>query len=180
MATTDLSAYDASQVPSAEGMRFAVITSEWNEDITFALQDGAFSTLLKWGAKEEDISLFYVPGAFELIHAAKRLCDTASFNAVIVLGCVIQGGTPHFEYVCQGTTQGIAQVNAEGDTPVIYGVLTCNTEQEALDRCGGKLGNKGDEAAITAIKMVALSRDIRESEHSWSEEVIEKANIGVI
>ncbi len=155
MATKDLSAYDASQVPSAKGKRFAIVTSEWNEHITFALRDGAIETLLKFDTNEDDIYTYYVPGAFELIHAANKLAHKVpAFDAIIVLGCVIQGGTPHFEYVCQGTTQGIAQINAEQTTPVIYGLLTCNTEQEALDRCGGKLGNKGDEAAVTAIKMV--------------------------
>lgn len=154
MATTDLSAYDASQVPLARKMRFAIVTSEWNEHITFALRDGALKTLLKFEAKEENIDTFYVPGAFELIHAANKLShSTITYDAIIVLGCVIQGGTPHFEYICQGTTQGIAELNATLPTPIIYGLLTCNTEQEALDRCGGILGNKGDEAAITAIKM---------------------------
>lgn len=161
MATTDLSAYDASQIPSAKGMRVAIVTSEWNEHITFALRDGAINTLLKFEADEKDIHNFYVPGAFELVHAANKLAHKVpAYDAIIVLGCVIQGGTPHFEYVCQGTTQGIAQINAEQTTPVIYGLLTCNTEQEALDRCGGKLGNKGDEGAITAIKMVQFDTDI--------------------
>lgn len=160
MATIDLSAYDATQVPSAKGMRVAIVTSEWNEHITFALRDGAIETLLKFDVKEEDIHNYFVPGAFELIHAAKKLSrKTPAYDAIIVLGCVIQGGTPHFEYVCQGTTQGIAQINAEQDSPVIYGLLTCNNEQEALDRAGGKLGNKGDEAAITAIKMVQFDKD---------------------
>lgn len=155
MATTDLSAYDASTVPPAQGMRIAIVTSEWNEHITFALRDGAIATLAKHGVKEEDTDLYYVPGAFELTFAANALskADT-SYDAIITIGCVIQGGTPHFEYVCQGTTQGIADLNAKRTIPVIYGVLTCNNEQEALDRAGGVLGNKGDEAAITAIKMV--------------------------
>ena len=155
MATTNLSNYDASQVPSAENMRFAIITSEWNEHITFALRDGAIATLEKFGAKVIDV--YYVPGAFELINASNRLAQRR-YDAIIALGCVIQGGTPHFDYVCQGTTQGIAQLNAMQRKPIIYGVLTCNTEQEALDRCGGKLGNKGDEAAITAIKMVNFEK----------------------
>ncbi len=161
MATKDLSAYDATKVPSAQGMRFAVVTSEWNEHITFALRDGAINSLLKFDTNKEDIDVFYVPGAFELTHAANRLSRLSRYDAIIVLGCVIQGGTPHFEYVCQGTTQGIAQINAEQDTPVIYGLLTCNTEQEALDRCGGQLGNKGDEAAITAIKMVQFNKELK-------------------
>lgn len=159
MATTNLSAYDTSQIPSAKGMRVAIVTSEWNEHITFALRDGAIETFKKFNADEEDIHTFYVPGAFELTHAANRLSHKKpAYDAIIILGCVIQGGTPHFEYVCQGTTQGIAQINAQQDIPVIYGLLTCNTEQEALDRCGGKLGNKGVEAAITAIKMAKFDK----------------------
>lgn len=159
MATTDLSAYDINTIPDAKDMKFAIVTSEWNDHITFALRDGAIETLLKCGTKQENIENFYVPGAFELIYAAQQL-SKQSYDAIIVLGCVIQGGTPHFDYVCQGTTQGIAEINAQGDLPVIYGLLTCNNEQEALDRCGGKLGNKGDEGAITAIKMVALKQSI--------------------
>lgn len=161
MATTDLSAYDINSIPDAKGMRFAIVTSEWNDHITFALRDGASATLIKCGASEDHIDHYYVPGAFELIYAAQQLSqkkikisDQLAYDAIIVLGCVIQGGTPHFEYVCQGTTQGIAELNAQQALPIIYGLLTCNNEQEALDRCGGKLGNKGDEAAVTAIKMV--------------------------
>ncbi len=152
MATTNLSYYDAAKVPSALGMKFAIVTSEWNEDITFALRDGAIATLEKFEAGTIDV--FYVPGAFELTNGANRLANSKKYDAIITLGCVIQGGTPHFDYVCQGTTQGIAMLNASQETPIIYGLLTCNTKQEALDRCGGALGNKGDEAAITAIKMV--------------------------
>lgn len=155
MATTDLSAYDASTVPPAQGMRVAIVTSKWNEHITFALRDGAMNTLMKHGVKEDDIDFHYVPGAFELIFAANCLSkENTTYDAIITIGCVIQGGTPHFEYVCQGTTQGLAELNTQRHIPIIYGVLTCNNEQEAQDRAGGILGNKGDEAAITAIKMI--------------------------
>ena len=163
MATSlkNLSEYDINSVPGAEGMKVGIVVSEWNIDITGALRDGAINTLLKHGAKEEDIMLSYVPGTFELTFGAAKLMNETELDAIITIGCVIKGDTPHFDYVCSGVTQGITSLNAEGDVPVIFGVLTTDNLQQALDRAGGKHGNKGDEAAITAIKMIDFACEIK-------------------
>lgn len=153
----NLSDYDPNSVPDASEMRFAIVVSEWNTEITGKLKDGAYDTLIKHGAKPENIQVAYVPGSFELVYGAKRIVESTRPDAVIGLGCVIKGDTPHFEYVCSGVTQGFAQLNAEGDIPYIFGLLTNNTMEQSVDRAGGRLGNKGDEAAITAIKMVNFS-----------------------
>ena len=160
MATTlhNLSDYDPSAVPTAAGMRFGIVVSEWNHNITGTLLQGAHDTLLKQGVKEEDIIVRSVPGSFELIFGASQMAKSGKVDAVIAIGCVIRGDTPHFDYICQGTTQGLAELNAQGDIPVIYGLLTCNNLQQAQDRAGGILGNKGDECAIDAIKMVDYRR----------------------
>lgn len=156
----NLSDYDEQSVPSAEGMRFGIVVSEWNKEVTGALLQGAFGTLAKQGAREEDIVVQTVPGSFELVYGASRMVKSGKFDAVIAIGCVIRGDTPHFDYICQGATQGLAQLNAEGCVPVIYGLLTCNTMEQAEARCGGILGNKGDECAVTAIKMVDYTRQL--------------------
>ncbi len=153
-----LSDYDPATVPSAEGMRFGIVVSEWNGEITGALLEGAHATLVRHGAREADVTVLTVPGSFELIYGASRMVKSGRFDAVIAIGCVIRGDTPHFDYICQGTTQGLAQLNAEGQTPVVYGLLTCNDMEQAEMRSGGMLGNKGDECAVTAIKMVDYSR----------------------
>ncbi len=150
----NLSEYDFSTIPSAEKMKFGIVVSEWNYNITGALLEGALRTLRKQGAKEENILVKTVPGSFELTFAAGRLIKQGRVDAVIALGCVVRGDTPHFDYVCMGATQGIARLNATGDIPVIYGLITTNTMEQAQERAGGKLGNKGDECAVTAIKMV--------------------------
>ncbi|GHT40793.1 6,7-dimethyl-8-ribityllumazine synthase [Bacteroidia bacterium] len=159
MATANhpLSNYDPLTVPDASAMRFAIVVSEWNGNITSKLREGAFNTLLEHGAKAENITVIHVPGSFELVFAAKRATDRLRPNAVIGLGCVIRGETPHFEYVCSGVTHGFAALNAQGDVPYIFGLLTDNNEQQSIDRAGGKLGNKGVEAAITAIKMAQMN-----------------------
>ncbi len=154
----NLSDYDASKVPDASAMKFGIVVSEWNAEITGALLDGAYNTLLKHGAEPENIIVSHVPGSFELVFGAKTMADQTDVSAVIVLGCVIQGETPHFQYVCQGVTQGIAHLNATENIPFIFGLLTNNTMQQSIDRAGGKHGNKGDEAAITAIKMAHFTR----------------------
>lgn len=159
----NLSEYDASQVPSAENMKFGIVVSEWNPTITEALATGAYSTLEKHGAKAENIILAHVPGSFELTHGARQFIKHANVDAVICLGCVIKGDTPHFDYVCHGVTQGITALNAKHKVPVIFGVLTTDNQQQALDRAGGKHGNKGDEGAITAIKMVSLIQELKAS-----------------
>lgn len=153
----NLSEYDINSVPSAEGMKFGIVVSEWNENITAALLHGAEETLKRHGAKPEDIQVYTVPGSFELVYGASRLVKGGEVDAVIALGCVVRGDTPHFDYVCAGTTQGIAALNTEGAIPVIFGLITTDTMQQAEDRAGGVHGNKGDECAVTAIKMVAFS-----------------------
>ncbi|GHT08153.1 hypothetical protein AGMMS49525_17350 [Bacteroidia bacterium] len=135
--------YDLTTVPDASAMRFVIVVSEWNGAITAKLKDGAWDTLIQCGAKADHITVIYVPGSFELIFAAKRAAECLHPDAVIGLGCVIRGETPHFEYVCSGVTQGFATLNAKGDVPYIFGLLTDNNEQQSIDRAGGKLGNKG-------------------------------------
>ena len=148
-----LSDYDESSVPDASNMCFGIVVAEWNKEITGALLTGAVQTLEKHGALPENIHVKTVPGSFELIYGAQQLCKNDGFDAIIILGCVIRGETPHFDYICQGVTYGIARLNASQNIPVIYGLLTVNDLQQAKDRSGGKLGNKGDECAVDAIKM---------------------------
>jgi 6,7-dimethyl-8-ribityllumazine synthase len=160
MATSNLSSYDPGSVPDAGGMRFGIVVSDWNSEVTWALLEGAVKTLKQHGTEESDIVIKHVPGSFELTLGAQFLAEYDDPDAVICLGCVIQGETPHFTYICQGVTQGITQLNMEYNIPFIFGVLTTNTQQQAADRAGGRLGNKGDEAAITAIRMAALQREM--------------------
>jgi 6,7-dimethyl-8-ribityllumazine synthase len=159
MGTKNLSAYDPGLVPDASEMRFGIVVSDWNKEVTWALLEGAIRTLEKHGATDNNIVVKHVPGSFELTLGAQFLAEYEDLDAVLCLGCVIQGETPHFTYICQGVTQGITQLNMEYNLPFIFGVLTTLNQQQAIDRAGGKLGNKGDEAAITAIKMAALQRD---------------------
>ncbi|MCM1137794.1 MAG: 6,7-dimethyl-8-ribityllumazine synthase [Duncaniella sp.] len=151
-----------SKLPQLENARVAIAVAEWNQHITFALADGAVKTLYDNGFDEDDVSVVKVPGAVELTFAASKLIETGNFDAIIVVGCVIKGDTPHFDYVCQSVTQGVTSLNADCDIPVIFCVLTVNNEQQALDRAGGKVGHKGVEAAQTAIKMIAVNREIDE------------------
>ena len=153
MATKNLSEYNIETVPDASNMCFGVVVSEWNPDITGALLNGCVSTLEKHGAIPENIHVKTVPGSFELIYGAHQMTLNDGFDAVIILGCVIRGETPHFDYICEGVTAGIARLNATSQTPIVYGLLTCENEQQAKDRSGGRLGNKGDECAVVAIKM---------------------------
>ena len=143
-------------VPSAEKMKFGIVVSEWNQSITGMLCQGAKETLLKYGAKEENIIVINVPGSFELTAGAKLLVQQTDVDAVICIGCVIKGETPHFDYICQGVSQGITKLNIKYDIPFIFGVLTTQNQLQALERAGGVYGNKGSESAITAIKMVEL------------------------
>lgn len=140
-------------VPKVENLRVAIVTTEWNAFITTPLAEGAARRLHELGCPEEDVVTYTVPGAVELTFAASQLIESSLFDAVIVIGCVIRGGTPHFDYVCQSVTQGVTQLNADCDTPVIFGVLTVNNEQEAIERL-----DKGPEYADTAVKMVAFKR----------------------
>lgn len=147
-----------SPLPQLDDVKIAIVTAEWNGHITSRLRDSAVRRLTDYGMTLGDIAMFDVPGAVELTFAASKLIENGSFDAVIVFGCVVRGGTPHFDYVCQSVTQGVTQLNADCDIPVIFGVLTVDTEQDALDRAGGPMGDKGAEAAETAIKMVAFNR----------------------
>jgi 6,7-dimethyl-8-ribityllumazine synthase len=156
----NLSSYDMEKIPSAAGMSFGIVVSEWNERITGSLYKGACSTLLKHGAKKSNIRTVHVPGSFELPSGAQYLLECTDVDAVICLGCVIQGETRHFEFICNAVASGISNVSIAYNSPVIFGVLTTNNLQQAKDRSGGKHGNKGDEAAISAIKMVALQKKI--------------------
>jgi 6,7-dimethyl-8-ribityllumazine synthase len=149
----NLSDYDFDSVPDASNMCFGIVVAEWNHDITGALLEGAVKTLEKHGAIPENIHVKTVPGSFELVYGAQQMCKNDGFDAIIILGSVIKGETPHFDYICQGVTQGISYLNAVQNIPVIYGLLTTLDHQQALDRAGGKYGNKGDECAVTAIKM---------------------------
>jgi 6,7-dimethyl-8-ribityllumazine synthase len=161
MATKDLSQYDINTVPSAANMRFGIVVAEWNPEVTLALAAGAVETLKKHGATDENILLKYVPGSFELPLGAQFLAEYGNIDAVILLGCVIQGETRHFDYICEGVTQGTKDLNLKYNKPFIFGLLTTGNQQQALDRAGGKHGNKGDEAAVTAIKMVHLKNSFQ-------------------
>jgi len=160
MATRNLSDYDLTSVPSAAGMSFGIVVAEWNYEITGALAKGAVDTLKLHGAKEENIILKHVPGSFELTLGAQYLAEFVNVDAIIILGCVIQGETRHFDFICNGVTQGVTNLNIKYNKPFIFGLLTTNNQQQAIDRAGGRLGNKGDEAAVTAIKMIALKNDL--------------------
>jgi len=160
----NLSDYDPDLLPSKEVLvkqRYAVAVADWNSHITHALLTGTMDCLKANGVQHNNINVVHVPGTFELVFAAKKfLFDNfagESYDAIIVLGCVVQGDTPHFDYVCQGVTQGIASLNTIKDAcPVVFGVLTTSNMQQAIDRAGGIHGNKGVEAAITAIKMANI------------------------
>ncbi len=156
MATTDLSYYDKATIPNAKKFRFGIVVSEWNPDITNNLYLGAEKALLENGATKENIVKWDVPGSFELIFGCKKMIETQNVDAIIAIGNVIQGETKHFDFVCDGVTQGIKDLNIKYNVPVIFCVLTDNTKQQSLDRSGGKHGNKGIESAIAAIKMAAL------------------------
>lgn len=150
-------------LPKVENVRIAIVAAEWNGHITGAMTEGALEVLRGAGLQEgEDVQVFHVPGVVELTFGASQLIEAGLFDAVIVFGCVIRGGTPHFDYVCQSVTQGVTSLNADCDIPVIFGVLTVDTEQDALDRAGGCLGNKGAEAAEAAIKMVDFKRKVQD------------------
>ena len=163
MATSlkNLSSTANMSVPSAKGMHFAIVVSEWNTQITGALQKAAINSLLKHGAKAKNIVIRSVPGSFELSLGAQFAAQLEAIDAVICLGCVIQGETRHFDFICNAVANGITNVGLMYNKPVIFGVLTTNDLKQARERAGGKHGNKGDEAAITAIQMVALKRNIR-------------------
>ena len=152
----NLSDYNSNNLIDVSNKRFAVVVSEWNEEVTESLYSGAYQTLIQHGVKPEHILRKQVPGSFELTLGAQWCAQQDQIDAVICLGCVIQGETRHFDFICDAVAHGITQVSLKYNKPVIFGVLTPNTQQQALDRAGGKHGNKGDEAAITAIKMLGF------------------------
>jgi 6,7-dimethyl-8-ribityllumazine synthase len=156
----NLSRYDINEMPDATAYRFGIVVSEWNNDITGKLLEGAINTLINNKVREDNIFTYTVPGTFELTLGVQLIAENVFVDAIIAIGCVIQGETPHFDYICQGVTQGITELNIKYNIPVIFGVLTTNNLRQAQDRAGGKHGNKGDEAAITAIKMVALQKKL--------------------
>jgi len=156
MATANqhLSTYNEADIPETSGMRLGIVVSEWNSRVTEKMLEGACDAFQKHGGSPDNILVYRVPGSFELTFGAQQVAKYGDVDAVIVIGCVVRGETPHFDYVCQGVTEGVARLNAIQDIPVIFGVLTTENQQQAEDRAGGIYGNKGVEAAITAIKMI--------------------------
>lgn len=152
----NLSNYDKNTIPNMKDFRFGIVVSEWNDDVTEGLFKGAFDALVDCGTLPENITRWNVPGSFELIFGSKKMHETLKVDAIIAIGCVIKGETMHFEFVCEGVTQGIKDLNLMYEIPTIFCLLTDNNKQQSLDRSGGKHGNKGVEAAIAAIKMVSL------------------------
>lgn len=152
--STSLYHLNATNVPDATDMRFGIIVAEWNSHITDNLLQGALSTLKEHGVSDTAITVMHVPGSFELIYGCAELARHGLVDVIIAIGCVIRGDTPHFDYICQGVTAELARQNTNGNVPIVYGLLTVNTEEQARERAGGKLGNKGSEYALTAIKMV--------------------------
>lgn len=152
----NLSDYTSKNVKDISDSTFAIVVSEWNDEVTEALFQGAFETLVSHGADKKNIIRKNVPGSFELSLAAQWMAQEEGIDAVICIGCVVQGETKHFDFICDAVAQGITNVSLKYNKPVIFGVLTPNTQKQALDRAGGKYGNKGDEAAITAVKMLGF------------------------
>jgi 6,7-dimethyl-8-ribityllumazine synthase len=157
-ANKNLSVYDKATIPNAKDLRFGIVVSEWNTEITEGLFTGALEALLDCGAKSENIIRWNVPGSFELTFGCKKMITDLNIDAVIAIGSVIQGETKHFDFVCSATAQGIKDLNVHYDTPAVFCVLTDNTLLQAQERSGGKHGNKGTEAAIAAIKMASLGQ----------------------
>ena len=148
---------------SSKEVHIAIAVAEWNNDITFALRDGALAALEASGVPTENIKVAYVPGAFELTYAAASFLQAETlYDAVIILGCVIRGETAHYDCICDGVSYGITSLNRNASAPVIFGLVTTENKQQALDRAGGKLGNKGTEAALTALKMIDFSCEINQ------------------
>jgi 6,7-dimethyl-8-ribityllumazine synthase len=157
----NLSDFSATEIPSASPYRFGIVVAEWNAEITNALYQGAYNSLIANGAVADNIHTYPVPGSFELTSAADILLKNSDLDAIICLGCVIQGETRHFDFICNAVANGLSNVAIKYSKPVIFGVLTTDNQQQAIDRSGGKHGNKGDEAAITAIKMVHFATTLK-------------------
>ncbi|MBK7138949.1 MAG: 6,7-dimethyl-8-ribityllumazine synthase [Bacteroidetes bacterium] len=155
-AEKNLSTFDSDTIPSGKGKKIGIVISEWNNEITFSLLEGCVSTLLTHEVKQKNIVTLFVPGAFELPLGAQKMLEKGQVDGVICIGCVIKGDTKHDEYISHAVADGIMKLNLKYSKPVIFGVLTPNNQQQALDRAGGKHGNKGIEAAVTALKMMAI------------------------
>ncbi|MBE7639160.1 MULTISPECIES: 6,7-dimethyl-8-ribityllumazine synthase [Salegentibacter] len=161
-AGNNLSEYDKDKLPDASDFRIGIVVSEWNEQITEGLYNGAYNALIENNVTPKKIVRWNVPGSFELIYGCKKMQETFDMlDAIIAIGSVIEGETKHFDFVCEGVTQGIKDLNIQTDTPIIFCVLTDQNMQQAIDRSGGKHGNKGTEAAIAAIKMAKLRQDAK-------------------
>ncbi|MBZ9731390.1 6,7-dimethyl-8-ribityllumazine synthase [Salegentibacter sp. JZCK2] len=158
----NLSDYDKDKLPDASDFRIGIVVSEWNDKITEGLYEGAYNTLIENKVQAKRIVRWNVPGSFELVYGCKKMQESFDMlDAIIAIGSVIEGETKHFDFVCEGVTQGIKDLNVQNDTPIIFCVLTDQNMQQAIDRSGGKHGNKGTEAAIAAIKMAKLRQDAR-------------------
>ena len=160
MATVNLSDYQPLQINNASSFRIGIVVSEWNNFVTRNLRDGALEVLTKEGVPEENISVFEVPGAFELSYASMQMCKTSQYDAVIAIGCVIRGETAHFDFVCSAVAQGIKDCNILTDIPAIFCVLTDDTKEQSIARSGGDLGNKDIEAAVTALQMINFKQNL--------------------
>lgn len=158
MASVNLSDYQPLDIENADDFVIGIVVSEWNDFITHNLRDGAIEVLKKEGVKPENIRIYDVPGAFELSFATMKLCQSGQFDAVIAVGCVIRGETSHFDYVCSAVAQGIKDCNIQTNTPAIFCVLTDDNKEQSIARSGGALGNKGVEAAVTALKMINFNK----------------------
>jgi 6,7-dimethyl-8-ribityllumazine synthase len=157
----NLSQYDKNTIPNTKGLRFGIVVSEWNDNITSGLLKGALEGFADNDVADENIVTWHVPGSFELVYGSKKMIETQNVDAVIAIGSVIQGETKHFDFVCEAVSQGIKDLNVQTDVPVVFCVLTDNTMQQAIDRSGGKHGNKGTEAAIVAIRMAHLKKSFQ-------------------
>lgn len=160
MATTNLSDYKKLNINNADDFSIGIVVSEWNDFVTHNLRDAALDILKTEGVAEDNIKVFKVPGAFELNYASMQLCKERKFDAVIAIGCVIRGETPHFDFVCSAVAQGIKDCNILTDTPTIFCVLTDDTKEQSVARSGGNLGNKGVEAAVTALQMIDFKKNL--------------------
>lgn len=156
----NLSDFGNVALPDGKNLRVAIVVSRWNEEVTGALLNGAKEALAEAGVKEENTPISFVPGTFELALGAQYAAENNAIDAVITLGCVIQGETRHFDFICDAAANGIMNVGLKYNKPVIFGVLTTDNQQQALDRAGGKHGNKGVEAAVTALQMLALNQNV--------------------
>lgn len=160
MATVNLSDYRPLKINNASSFRIGIVVSEWNDFVTYNLRDGAIEVLKKEGIPIDNISVFPVPGAFELSYASMQLCKQGNFDAVIAIGCVIRGETSHFDYVCSAVAQGIKDCNLLTDVPTVFCLLTDDTKEQSIARSGGALGNKGIESAVTALKMIVFKQKL--------------------